>query len=100
MKKLIIILTLLIISGYAYADTCWKVQACIKLDTQAEVVETYLNDDNTDMEGINLTRANKELSVVSRDEKTLTINLFYDTPAKAQVIYDYLLTQVGDMLDL
>lgn len=100
MKKLSIILALFLFSGCAYAEACWKVQSVIKLNTLAETVETYLNDDNTDMEGINLIKVNKELSVVSRDDKTLTVNMFYDTLQKAQIIYNYLVSQSGDMLDL
>lgn len=100
MKKLIIALALIFLTSVSYAQACWKVQGVIKLNTQSQIVEAYLNDDNTDMEGINLTRMNKELSVVSRDDKTLTINMFYATLAKAQVIYDYLVGQAGDMLYL
>ena len=101
MKKLIIALILL--ASPLYAE-CWKVSATIKLgiisNSKAEVVETYLNDDNSDMVGIKVGKANAELSSIIRDGKELTVVLFYDTKAKAQAIYDYLVAQEGDMHDL
>ena len=98
MKKLILIIALLI-SGYAYAEDCYKVQAHIKLGTTVEAVKLYL-DKESKLAGINTGKTNAEVSITNRKDKNLAINLFFDNLAEAKKAYDYLVKQAGDMQDI